>query len=55
MTTKAIETLVELDLQEELDCEACGGLGWYDVGDCENGVIDVCPACDGDGKKREGL
>ena len=30
-------------------CQACGGLGWYDVGDCERGVIEECPACVGSG------
>ena len=30
-------------------CQGCGGLGWYDVGDCEDGVTEECPACLGTG------
>lgn len=30
-------------------CESCKGAGQYDVGDCEDGVVEVCPECDGTG------
>lgn len=31
------------------DCKTCGGSGVIDIGDCEDGVWDTCPACDGEG------
>ena len=31
-------------------CPSCFGLGCYDVGDCEDGVTEVCPECDGAGE-----
>lgn len=38
-------------------CESCAGLGYHDVGDCEDGVTDECTACDGagftDGQQEE--
>ncbi len=32
-------------------CNSCGGMGWIDIGDCEDGVIETCPECDGLGEK----
>jgi DnaJ-class molecular chaperone len=31
-------------------CPSCGGQGYIDVGDVEDGVTDVCPDCDGSGE-----
>ena len=31
------------------ECPSCLGLGYFDIGDCEDGVIDDCPSCDGSG------
>lgn len=31
------------------ECEGCAGLGFIDVEDCEDGVIETCPECDGEG------
>lgn len=30
-------------------CKSCAGLGWIDIGDCEDGVINTCPDCEGSG------
>jgi DnaJ-class molecular chaperone len=30
-------------------CAGCGGMGWINIGDCEEGVTDTCPECDGTG------
>lgn len=30
-------------------CPSCEGMGYYDIGDCEDGVAEVCPECDGKG------
>jgi hypothetical protein len=35
------------------DCDSCGGSGSIDIGDCEDGVTDTCPACNGMGKGPE--
>jgi len=35
-----------------LPCDSCGGMGWIDIGDCEDGVIDDCPTCDGTGENH---
>lgn len=37
--------LLELEV-----CPSCHGAGTYDIGDCEEGVIDNCPECDGQGE-----
>jgi len=34
-------------------CPSCKGMGWYDVGDCEDGVIENCKECDGYGEVDE--
>lgn len=39
------------DEETPVTCGACGGLGWRDVGDCEDGNITTCLACDGTGKE----
>lgn len=31
-------------------CTSCQGMGYHDVGDCEDGVTEVCPECDGRGE-----
>lgn len=31
-------------------CLSCCGSGNIDIGDCEDGVTDVCPECDGLGR-----
>jgi DnaJ-class molecular chaperone len=35
------------------DCDSCAGTGNLDIGDCEDGVTDTCPACNGTGKGPE--
>ena len=32
-----------------LDCPGCGTLGLIDINDCEDGNIESCPQCDGEG------
>jgi DnaJ-class molecular chaperone len=45
-----IRELIDDDsLPKVVECASCAGLGYYDVGDCEDGVTDVCPECDGEG------
>lgn len=34
------------------DCQVCAGLGWVDVGNCEDGVIQFCPGCGGTGQEH---
>lgn len=36
-----------------IECPSCRGSGCIDIGDCEDGVIDVCPQCDGEGEILE--
>jgi DnaJ-class molecular chaperone len=38
--------------QNEIDltCPTCAGMGWIDIGDCEDGVTDTCPECLGAGR-----
>lgn len=33
-----------------MTCLSCGGMGWFDVGDCEDGVITECEECEGTGE-----
>lgn len=35
-------------------CSSCHGSGVYDVGDCEDGVWETCPACQGTGEEEDG-
>jgi len=35
---------------ERFICDSCGGVGWIDVGDCEEGVTETCPECNGIGE-----
>ena len=30
-------------------CPSCAGAGTYDIGDCELGVTENCPECEGYG------
>ena len=32
------------------ECPSCGGMGYYDIGDCEDGVTENCPECHGLGE-----
>jgi DnaJ-class molecular chaperone len=32
-----------------IECPSCNGLGEYDIGDCEDGVTQICPECQGTG------
>lgn len=34
-------------------CFSCGGTGVIDVGDCERGVLECCPTCNGRGVEDE--
>jgi DnaJ-class molecular chaperone len=31
-------------------CTSCAGSGSYDIGDCEDGIQEDCPECDGSGE-----
>lgn len=31
------------------DCPTCDGMGSFTIGDCEDGVDETCPECDGKG------
>lgn len=51
-TTEARMKIIDDESGESVDyhcCDGCGGLGWIDIGDCEDGVIDTCPECEGEG------
>jgi len=32
------------------ECGSCCGFGYIDIGDCEDGVTDDCPECNGTGQ-----
>lgn len=34
-------------------CPSCDGLGYYDIGDCEEGVTETCHECDGIGEVED--
>lgn len=36
-------------VMDEYICDACSGTGTRDIGDCEDGVLGECLACDGEG------
>lgn len=36
-------------------CLSCEGLGYIDIGDCEEGIIEPCLECEGSGFLEEGL
>jgi len=45
--------LIDADSFEEsnwIPCPSCEGLGCIDIGDCEDGVQDVCLECEGKGE-----
>jgi hypothetical protein len=31
------------------ECDGCGGVGFIDEGNCEDGVWGMCPECNGTG------
>ena len=33
-----------------IECDACDGIGGRSIGDCEDGVWDTCPVCEGRGR-----
>ena len=41
--------LDDLDNEDMTLCPRCGGMGWLDIGDCEDGIIEECKECDGYG------
>jgi DnaJ-class molecular chaperone len=53
MTTMLMGAGHDDDKDIRPDCDSCGGSGSIDIGDCEDGVTDTCPACDGTGKGPE--
>jgi len=48
MSKKEVEK--EAAKNQDVVCESCGGLGWVDIGDPENGAIKDCPQCGGSGQ-----
>lgn len=44
-----LNATIEEKFGEENVCNSCKGTGQYDVGDCEDGVVEICPECDGTG------
>lgn len=40
--------------KEPVMCESCQGMGYYDVGDLDDGIVDECPECQGTGFVEEG-
>lgn len=45
--------LLDCDSEEFVEmtiCPSCEGTGYYDIGDCEDGVTEACPECDGLGE-----
>lgn len=49
-------TIIDSNSEEQttlISCEGCGGLGWIDLGDCEDGMTETCPECNGNGVIEE--
>lgn len=48
-----INELYDFEYMEEAEaletCESCAGTGAIDVGDCEEGIWEACPECEGQG------
>jgi hypothetical protein len=44
---------MQMDCPDPRMCEGCFGTGARDLGDCENGVLVECGACDGEGEIDE--
>lgn len=40
----------EENYQQFFECEVCDGLGGWDIGDCEDGVWEICDICNGTGE-----
>ena len=38
-------------MERDILCSCCAGMGCIDVGDCEDGVMETCPQCQGTGKE----
>ncbi len=34
---------------DKISCLSCKGAGGWDIGDCEDGIWENCPECDGYG------
>lgn len=32
-----------------IECDSCQGVGYYSIGDCEDGVDETCEECGGEG------
>ena len=49
-----INELYRFDFIDErmVECPACAGLGVIDIGDCEDGIQDECPRCEGRGEEE---
>lgn len=37
------------ECDKHISCPSCEGIGEYCVGDCEDGVWEICQECNGDG------
>lgn len=41
-------------MMDYITCPSCQGLGYYDVGDVEDGIEEACEECDGNGILEDG-
>lgn len=51
--TKLLRDTLSEETTKFIDCPSCAGMGCYDVGDCEDGVWEPCPTCEGLGEIEE--
>jgi DnaJ-class molecular chaperone len=40
----------EINMNDSEVCPSCKGAGGWDEGDCEDGIWEMCPECDGLGE-----
>ena len=40
---------LERELENQIECPRCEGMGYIDIGDVEDGVTEECMECNGSG------